>query len=172
WMEWMERNPHQVHAIFEQGNPHVVRLLSNLVLAVKRSVIVSSPYINWNEESTPEGAQTPAGWPEGHNSSSTLPQPGDNKSPSNSPTPTPAINLGKSLSSESLTDSELPSQTLEPPPLQHQTTLQKSRSGRVTQPALPYWIVNNIVFKQSKFDITMRDALGPVQDCSSSSSSD
>src|SRR5690606_36957221 len=64
------------------------------------------------------------------------------------------------------------SQTLEPSPLQHQTTLQRTRSGRITQPPLPYWIVNNIAFKQSKFDTTMRDAPGPVQDSSSSSSSD
>src|SRR5690606_30417290 len=126
WMEWMERNPHQAHALFEQGNPHVVRLLSNLVLAGKRSGIVGPPYVNWNEETTPEGAQTPAGWPEGHNKSPTSPQPEDPKSPPKSPSSPPAINLGESSpssSSESSSDPELPSQTLEPPPLQHQTTL-------------------------------------------------
>src|SRR5690606_16649898 len=134
------------------------------------------PYVNWNEETTPEGAQTPAGCPEGHNKSSTSPQPEDPKTPPKSPSPPPAINLGESSSSssssESYSDPELPSQTLEPPPLQHQTTLQRTRSGRVTQPPLPYWIVNNIAFKQSKFDTTMRDAPRPVQDSSSSSSSE
>src|SRR5690606_28315809 len=127
--------------------PYVVRLLSNLVLAGKRSGIVGPPYVNWNEESIPEEVQTPAEWPEGHNNSSTTPQPEDIKSPPKSPTPTPAINLEDSLSSESSTDSELPSQILEPPPLQHQTTLQRTRSGRVTQSLLPYWIINNIAFK-------------------------
>src|SRR5690606_31896233 len=88
-------------------------------------------------------------------------------------TPTPAINLEESSSSsESLTDSELPSQTLEPLPLQHQTTLQRTRSGRVTQPPLPYWIVINITFKQSKFETTIRDTPGPVQDSSAANSSD
>src|SRR5690606_4886530 len=116
-----------------------------------------------------------AGWPEGHNKPSTSPRPEDPKTPPKSPSLPPAINLGESSSSsssESSSDPELPSQTLEPPPLQHQTTLQRTRSGRVTQPPLPYWIINNIVFKQSKFDTTMRDTPGPVQDSSSSSSSD
>src|SRR5690606_10960138 len=124
WMEWMERNLHQAHALFEQGNPYVVRLLSNLVLAGKRSGIGGPPYVNWNEETTPKGAQTPAGWLEGHNKSSSSPQPEDPKTSRKSPLSPPAINLGESSSlssSESSSDPELPSQTLEPPPLQHQT---------------------------------------------------
>src|SRR5690606_34163289 len=145
----------------------------NLVLAGKRSGIVGPPYVNWNEETIPEGAQTPAGWPEGHNKSSTSPQPEDPKSPPKSPSSPPAINLGESSSSsEPPSDHELPNQTLEPPPLQHQTTLQRTRSGQVTQPPLPYWIANNIAFKQSKFDTTIRDAPRPVQDSSPSSSSE
>src|SRR5690606_35655922 len=135
WMEWMERNPHQAHALFEQGNPHVVRLLSNLVLAGKRSGIVGPPYVNWNEETTTEGAQTPAGWPEGHNKSPTSPRPEDPATPPESPSSPPASSLGESSSSSSASSSDpaLPSQTLGPPPLQHQTTLQRTRSRRVTQ---------------------------------------
>src|SRR5690606_36076459 len=67
WMEWIEQNPYQARALYEQGNPYIVRLLSNLFLAGKWSGIVGPLYINWKEESTPEGAQTPAGWPAGHN---------------------------------------------------------------------------------------------------------
>src|SRR5690606_33561380 len=137
WMEWMEQNPHQAHALFEQGNPHVVRLLSHLVLTGKRSGIISPPYINWNEETTPEGVQTPAGWPEGHNKSSTSSQPEDSKSPPKSPSSPPAINLGESSSSSSsefFSDRELPSQTLESLPLQHQNTPQTIPPAPVPPP--------------------------------------
>jgi hypothetical protein len=178
-MEWMERNPHQAHALYEQGNPHVVRLLSNLVLSGKRDGIVGPPYVNWDKDTPSEGAHTPQGWPQGLQPSPSLSQhPEDTTTPPKSPS-LPLVNEnGRQPSLDiSMRDAPQPNRLSTPPvpslspipevqrlqPQQHQPNLQRTRSGRVTHPPLPYWIVQNISNKQSNLDTTMRDASQSTQ---------